>query len=114
VVSGALAHEIEIGLDTLGVRGDIAFVIAADEVARCKPDPQGYLMARERLGAVSAVVIEDSPAGVRSAKSAGLTCIAVLHSASRKDLVSAGADAVFERIGDIGPTELDDLAKKHA
>jgi beta-phosphoglucomutase len=114
VVSGALRHEIELGLDTLGVKELIAFVISAEEVPRCKPDPQGYSMARERLGQLAAVVIEDSPAGVRSAKAAGLCCIAVMHSAPRQDLLSAGADAVFERIGDIGPKELDELSRQHA
>lgn len=113
VVSGALRHEIELGLTTLGVKDAIAFVISAEEVPRCKPDPQGYLMARERLGTIPAVVIEDSPAGVRSAKGAGLYCIAVMHSASRHDLVKAGADAVFERIGDIGQKELDELSRTH-
>jgi HAD superfamily hydrolase (TIGR01509 family) len=113
VVSGALRHEIELGLATLGVKDVIAFVISAEEVPRCKPDPQGYLMARERLGPLAAVVIEDSPAGVRSAKGAGLCCIAVLHSAKKEDLMNAGADAVFERIGDIGPNELDELARTH-
>lgn len=113
VVSGALRHEIELGLETLGVKSDIAFVISAEEVPRCKPDPQGYQMARERLGGLAAVVIEDSPAGVRSAKSAGLACIAVMHSAPRADLMNAGADAVFERIGDIGPKELDELSRTH-
>jgi HAD superfamily hydrolase (TIGR01509 family) len=114
VVSGALRHEIELGLDTLGVKELIAFVISAEEVPRCKPDPLGYSMARERLGPIAAVAIEDSPAGVRSAKSAGLVCIAVMHSAGRHELESAGADAVFERIGDIGPKELDELSRQHA
>lgn len=114
VVSGALRHEIELGLETLGVKELIAFVISAEEVPRCKPDPQGYLMARERLGPIAALVIEDSPAGVRSAKGAGLYCIAVMHSAGREDLTRAGADAVFERIGDIGSKELDELSRQHA
>jgi len=109
VVSGALRHEIELGLETLGVRSQVAFIVSAEDASRCKPDPEGYLLARKQLGEIDAVVIEDSPAGVRAAKAAGLSCIAVMHSATRNELESAGADAIFECIANIGDAELDAL-----
>lgn len=41
------------------------FVLAGDVVSRKKPDPEIYLMAREKLGlaAESCIVIEDSQIG---------------------------------------------------
>ena len=76
----------------LEVAGPRVFVTAED-VRRSKPDPAPYLMAAERIGAAPAqcVVFEDSPAGVRSAKRAGMQVIAVLSSCERADLLEADA-----------------------
>ena len=47
--------------------------ITAEEVRRGKPDPEGFLLAAERLGVRidHCLVFEDSPAGVAAAKAAG-------------------------------------------
>src|SRR5215207_9005221 len=44
-------------------------MVCADEVARGKPDPEGYLAAAGRLGVAPAgcVIIEDAPAGLQAA-----------------------------------------------
>ena len=48
--------------------------ITADDVARGKPDPEGYALAVRRLGAdpADSVVIEDAPNGIVSARAAGV------------------------------------------
>jgi HAD superfamily hydrolase (TIGR01509 family) len=65
----------------LGWLGDHRFdaVIAGDEVSRGKPDPEPYLAACRALGVepAAAVVVEDSPSGVRAAEAAGCTVVAV-------------------------------------
>lgn len=98
IVSGALRHEIELGLGLLGVRAAIRFIVPAEDAPRGKPDPQGYLLAREKLGASghagAAVALEDSLAGVEAAKRAGLRCVAVLHTYGEAELLRAGADAI--------------------
>jgi HAD superfamily hydrolase (TIGR01509 family) len=98
IVSGALLHEIEIGLDKLGVRALIRFIVSAEDTAACKPDPEGYLEAVRRLGslgvAAPAVAIEDSLAGVEAAKRAGLRCVAVAHTYAPFELARAGADVI--------------------
>lgn len=50
-----------------------------DEVAHKKPDPELYLMALARLGAVAdeAIAIEDSPNGTKAAQRAGIFCVTV-------------------------------------
>jgi HAD superfamily hydrolase (TIGR01509 family) len=54
-------------------------VLTADDVANHKPAPDLYLLACERLGVApaDAVAFEDSLTGVRSARAAGLTVVAV-------------------------------------
>jgi beta-phosphoglucomutase len=97
IVSGSLEREIVFALDKMGVRGEIRFLVSAEMVALSKPDPMPYERALRQLGALGhtggAVAIEDSPGGVRSAKGAGLRCVAVAHSCARADLERAGADA---------------------
>jgi beta-phosphoglucomutase len=101
VVSGALRDEVELGLEVLGVRSAIAAIVSAEDTRVCKPDPEGYLLGIRYLSergqeaaARRGLVIEDSLAGVESAKAAGLPCIAVTHTYSEQELRGAGADAV--------------------
>ena len=53
--------------------------ITANDITRGKPDPEPYQKAIDRLGipADQCVVIEDAPAGIRSARSAGAKVIGV-------------------------------------
>jgi len=53
--------------------------VTADDVTDGKPAPDGYLLAVEILGVASEAVValEDTEAGVASAKAAGLRCVAV-------------------------------------
>ena len=81
-------------------------LIAAEDVRRGKPDPEGFLLAAAVLEvpAASCVVIEDSPAGVTAGKAAGAVVIgittthaaAALHAADRivTDLFEA-AHAIY-------------------
>jgi HAD superfamily hydrolase (TIGR01509 family) len=64
--------------------------VAGDEVGRSKPDPEPYETAAHRCGvdARSALALEDSPTGVRSAVAAGCGVIAIPHLG---DIDEAGA-----------------------
>jgi HAD superfamily hydrolase (TIGR01509 family) len=99
IVSGALRDEIAFGLRVLGVKDAVVKVVSAEDTARSKPDPEGYLLGiaamTELIGrqaAERALVIEDSIAGVEAAKAAKLTCVAVGHSYPLHALEQAGAD----------------------
>ena len=50
VASGAVRVEVEAVLEGSGLRPLLAAVVTADDVAQGKPDPEGYLIALERLG----------------------------------------------------------------
>jgi beta-phosphoglucomutase len=108
IVSGALRDEIEFGLRRMGLDHVFGAIVSAEDTTRGKPDPMGYQICIEALSsrigpapARRALVVEDSLAGIESAKSAGLVCLAVAHSYSETQLRDAGADAVAPRIGSI-------------
>ncbi|CAB4635537.1 unannotated protein [freshwater metagenome] len=58
-----------------------SFSISADDVERTKPFPDPYLQAAKRLGLEphECVVFEDSLTGIKSAKAAGCSVVAVPH-----------------------------------
>jgi len=68
-------------------------LVTSDQVERGKPAPDPYLLAAERLGVdpAACLVLEDAPAGIESARAAGMTVWAVttthaadaLHAAAR-------------------------------
>ena len=59
----------------------VAVIVAADDVMRGKPDPEGYRRVLEALGdglaPTDVVAFEDTEAGIASALGAGLRCVAV-------------------------------------
>jgi sugar-phosphatase len=67
-------------------------LVAADDIARGKPDPEGYLTAAARLGRAPAdcLVFEDAPAGVAAARAAGMRCVGLTTTHAPGAL--AGAD----------------------
>jgi beta-phosphoglucomutase len=97
VVSGAVRSEIDLVLRAAGL--DVfEVVVSAEDVARGKPDPEGYLLALRwlRLEAADAVAIEDAPPGIAAAKAAGLSCVAVLGTAPPERL--GQADEIVPRL----------------
>ena len=73
-------------------------MVTAYDVKKGKPDPEPYLMALEKAGLQpnEAMVVENAPLGVRSAKGAGIFTIAVNTGIlSDDDLWQAGADVVL-------------------
>lgn len=57
-------------------------LVTADDVASGKPDPEGYLVAADRLGTVASrcLVVEDAPAGVSAGLASGAQVLAVATS----------------------------------
>ena len=65
-------------LAAVGIEPPVVMVFAGD-VARGKPDPEGYLTAARRLGADpgEALVVEDAPPGIEAGRAAGMATVAV-------------------------------------
>jgi HAD superfamily hydrolase (TIGR01509 family) len=76
------------------------YVISGSDVKNKKPDPEIFLRAAEAAGIppANALVIEDAVSGVQAAKAAGMTCIGVTTSFSRRVLLDAGADYVIDKL----------------
>ncbi len=79
VASSSILAWVEACLEKIGLAGQFDQVISGSDVAEGKPSPEIYLLAARRLGIdpASALAIEDAPAGILSAKTAGMTCWAV-------------------------------------
>ena len=88
VVSSSSSSEIEPMLEAGGVRQFFRTVVASESVKRHKPAPDPYLLAAERLGMRSPLVVEDSPAGMAAGRAAGFEVLAVPHPAEMLGLVS--------------------------
>jgi HAD superfamily hydrolase (TIGR01509 family) len=114
VCSGALRSEIEAALTARGLDDVIVAIIAAEDTDRCKPDPEGYFLAldalrdagHEDIEAGQCLAIEDSPAGIRAAKDAGMWALGVTHTYPAETLREAGADAVLEGLSGLDPASL--------
>ena len=93
IVSGAARAEIEPVLIAAGLASVIQVVVSADDIREGKPDPESYLRALELLDddihAGEVIVLEDTEAGIASAKAAGMRCIAVLGTLKPERLAAA-------------------------
>ena len=77
VASSAHPDVIEVALRSLDLADAFRAVVSADEVDAGKPAPDVYMEAARRLGVPpeGCLVVEDSPSGVRAARSAGMRVI---------------------------------------
>jgi beta-phosphoglucomutase len=100
VVTGAARAEVEPVLRSAGIADAVSVIVCAEDVPRGKPNPDGYETARRLLGhdleADEVIALEDTEAGVASAKAAGLRCIAVLGTLAPERL--AAADEIVDRV----------------
>ena len=96
--SGALRTDIDPILSQLGVSGRFDAIVSADDVRRSKPDPESYALAFRRLSEKhpfslkvpgKSTAVEDTSAGIRSAKAAGLRVLAVTNSYGPGELAEA-------------------------
>ncbi|EAQ92577.1 hypothetical protein CHGG_00812 [Chaetomium globosum CBS 148.51] len=81
-------------------------VVTAESVANGKPDPACYQLGRERLGLSSGegaqvLVLEDSPAGIRSGKAAGCKVLAVVTSHTAEQVLAAEPDWVVRDLASL-------------
>ena len=89
VVSSSGRTEIEPPLERAGLRPFFETLVCGGDVTKHKPAPEPYLLAAGRLGARRPLVIEDSAAGVQSARAAGFDVIRVSSPAEVSEAVAA-------------------------
>lgn len=84
--------------------------VTGDKVTHRKPHPEIYRTAAEalELPPSSCVAVEDAPAGVASAKAAGMKCVAVTNSVPGEAL--GEADLIVDSLVEVTLAGLQDLA----
>ena len=112
VCSGALRSDIDLMLAGSGFSNAFEAIIAADDVKHGKPDPEGYLLALDKLNqsgnpvkAGECVVIEDSHWGLEAAAAAGMNPVAVTTTYSPNEL-AAKAKKVVDRLDELSIEDL--------
>ena len=88
VVSGAIRSEVELVLNRANIAKYFTVIVAGDEITSSKPEPDGYLLAVERLNQQDSglnlqpgecLAIEDTLAGIQAAKRAGIGVVGVAN-----------------------------------
>ncbi|MEN8254531.1 MAG: HAD family phosphatase [Verrucomicrobiota bacterium] len=108
--SGAWLEDILPILKNLGIDNSFSVIVTAEDTEKSKPDPAPYQLTLEKLGIedpATAIAIEDTPAGIISAKGAGLKVLAVTTSHDRDYLHEA--DAVTDSLENVTRLSLEDM-----
>lgn len=100
LVTGTSRHEL-CRILPASLRDLFSVIVTGNEVKHGKPHPEPYLKSLHKLKIKpsQAVVIENAPFGIRSAKQAGLTCLALETSLPKKYLREA--DMVFSSFNEL-------------
>ncbi|MCK5082463.1 MAG: HAD family phosphatase, partial [Candidatus Omnitrophica bacterium] len=100
LVTGTSRHELRQILP-VSLRDLFSVIVTGNEVKHGKPHPEPYLKSLQELKIESsqAVVIENAPFGIRSAKQAGLKCLALETSLPKQYLREA--DMIFPSIKEL-------------
>ena len=101
VCSGSVRSTVDTMLRKIGLRDVLGALVCGDDVARMKPDPEGYLKAARLLGCEPGrcLAVEDTPTGVKAAKAAGMFVLAVEHTVPAAML--SEADRVIPHIREL-------------
>ncbi len=97
---------LDLPLDSMGLRDFFRVIVSGEEVENGKPDPAIFLLAAQRLGVPPAncLVIEDALVGIEAAHRAGIPVLAVTTTHPAAELTHA--DAVTESLATITPESL--------
>ncbi len=104
LASSSNREVFEAVLDLAGIADCFSATVSSEEVAHGKPAPDVYLEAARRLGVEPerCAAVEDSHAGIRSAKSAGMRVVAIPNASYPPDDEALElADAVVRSLDDL-------------
>ncbi len=118
IVSMAGRHEIDLVLERSGLAKHFDAIVSAEDVTKCKPDPECFRIGFRQLDAIrtgqghlpmthsECLVIEDSPPGVVGARGADLPALGVTNTVNAEALRNAGAAAVAKDLNDWMPDSI--------
>ena len=92
IVTGAQREDVLAVLANCSTGTHIDLLVTEEDVARGKPDPEGFIRGAALMGVEPAdvLVFEDSVPGIRGAIAAGMACIAVVGENPRPDVIAEG------------------------
>ncbi len=101
LTTSSTLSEAQTVINKLKLQDKFRVVITSQDVVFGKPHPEPYLLTAKKLGVDprACLVIEDSENGVRSAKAAGMKCVAITNSEKRDKLMLA--DQIVDRFSEI-------------
>jgi len=81
ICSGAARAEIEPVVDAAGLAACFEAIVSSDDIDHGKPDPEGYAKALAALDVdpADSLVVEDTEAGIASARAAGVGRVVALQ-----------------------------------
>lgn len=96
LVTSALRVNQERIFERFGLAKYFDAVVTAEDITQGKPHPEPYLKAAAALNSSPAesFALEDSLAGIQSAKSAGCLAVGIPHTFSPQALIDGGADLI--------------------
>lgn len=102
LASSSAMPNIRYIISRTGLEAYFQVVVSGDELPRSKPDPAIFLQAADLLDAhpSTCIVIEDAPAGVKAARSAGMKCVGLLGNGHYKQDIS-GADFIISQYAEL-------------
>jgi HAD superfamily hydrolase (TIGR01509 family) len=102
IVSSTPCENIELVLNSLGLRSMYDTIVGEEDAQHGKPDPEGFRIGAERLSVAppECVVLEDAPEGIAGGKGAAMRCIGVTTTRPAEKLIEAGADLVVASLED--------------
>ncbi len=112
LVSMADKNEISYVFDRARLGTLFSIIVSADDVEVCKPDPACYRRGLEKLNeqrrearllpllSQECLVVEDSPPGIQSGKSAGMRTLGVTNTVTEAELRVVGAEVVTASLAD--------------
>lgn len=103
IASSSIRELIEHVAEHLGIQRYFDAIVAGDEVSSGKPAPDIFLAAAAKLGVdpIECVVFEDAIDGVRAAKAAKMSCIAVPIASDLHNSNFHIADAVLPSLKEV-------------
>lgn len=104
LVTGSSRVEVAQVLPLIGPEAAFPVIVAAEDVRRSKPAPDGYQAAIAALGLAPAecLVIEDSVAGIAAGRSAGCVVVAV-RAGNFAGWDQSGAHRVIDTLDELTP-----------
>jgi beta-phosphoglucomutase len=103
LATSATARDFSLAAQRYPLQTWFDVIITGSDTVRHKPDPEPYLRAMSMLSVTGyeTLVIEDSPNGIKSAKAANCTVVAITTSFKAGELRQAGADMIVASFSEI-------------